>query len=74
MDYNLSYESLANDRTLRTIQLGTRFLINTLAHAKEKPGFREYCDHLKAMYSKHIPACKWLLETVIKVILYKFHL
>ena len=67
MDYNIKYTDILVDSAFSSIQLGTKFLINTLAHAKEKPFFREYCDSLKAIYSRHIPGCKWLLETVTKV-------
>eukprot|EP01102_Stenamoeba_stenopodia_P022961 TRINITY_DN9765_c0_g1_i2.p1 TRINITY_DN9765_c0_g1~~TRINITY_DN9765_c0_g1_i2.p1 ORF type:complete len:1188 (+),score=227.80 TRINITY_DN9765_c0_g1_i2:326-3565(+) len=50
--------------TMRSIELGTRFIIETLAHAKEKQNLKLYVEHLQTLYAKHTPACIWFLETL----------
>lgn len=54
------------DPLFRSIELATRFIIITMAHAKEKPSFKNNIDHLKTLYSSHIPACRWLLRLLTK--------
>lgn len=65
MDYSLSPES-CNDPRMICIQLGTCFLINTLSHAKERAYLASYCEYVKTLFSNHIPACKWFIQTLLE--------
>lgn len=48
--------------TMRAIELGTRFIVETLSHAKDKGNLPSYVAHLKTLFSRHVPASRWLLE------------
>lgn len=72
MTYDTTSLDLNTDPAMRSIQLGTRFIIHTLSHAKEKSYLKEYTDYLKTLYSRHIPACKWFLELLISDSNYKW--
>ena len=52
------------DQTLQNIQLGTRFIVETLAHAKEKTSFRDCVQYLRGLYSRHPVGCSWFLESM----------
>eukprot|EP01103_Thecamoeba_quadrilineata_P011019 TRINITY_DN2539_c0_g1_i2.p1 TRINITY_DN2539_c0_g1~~TRINITY_DN2539_c0_g1_i2.p1 ORF type:complete len:2405 (-),score=378.30 TRINITY_DN2539_c0_g1_i2:956-7465(-) len=47
---------------MRAIVLATKFIVETLSHAKEKHYLKYYVDHLKTLYQQHIPACIWFLK------------
>jgi ubiquitin carboxyl-terminal hydrolase 34 len=49
------------DPVLQAIMLGTNFLFETLAHAKQKFHFQQWVTELIEMYQKHVPACRWFL-------------
>jgi ubiquitin carboxyl-terminal hydrolase 34 len=51
------------DPIFASIELGTRFLIETLAHAKERDNLNEIVELLSQLYQHHVPGCRWLLET-----------
>jgi hypothetical protein len=44
--------------TMRAIELGCRFIVETLAHAKEKGSLPSYVSHLKTLFSRHLPASR----------------
>eukprot|EP01119_Soliformovum_irregulare_P016659 TRINITY_DN4860_c0_g1_i1.p1 TRINITY_DN4860_c0_g1~~TRINITY_DN4860_c0_g1_i1.p1 ORF type:complete len:2591 (-),score=801.00 TRINITY_DN4860_c0_g1_i1:32-7804(-) len=52
---------LKNDTVFKTIRLGTHFVIETLAHAKEAENYRPWISQLIKMYRKHVPSCQWFL-------------
>jgi hypothetical protein len=58
------YNSDVYDPVKSAIELATRFVFVTLVHSKEKPNMKDYVVQLKALYSMHIPACKWLLSNL----------
>ena len=64
----LNYDAPFNTESpsFRSIELGTRFLVQTLAHAKERNQLRNIVDILIEKYSSNIPACKWFLSTAIQ--------
>eukprot|EP01124_Arcella_intermedia_P033442 TRINITY_DN8023_c0_g3_i1.p1 TRINITY_DN8023_c0_g3~~TRINITY_DN8023_c0_g3_i1.p1 ORF type:complete len:1561 (-),score=330.00 TRINITY_DN8023_c0_g3_i1:24-4004(-) len=49
-----------------TIQLGTRFLIQTLSHSYDKRSLPDVIGLLKNLYGTHYPACQWLYCTLRK--------
>ena len=64
---NLDEPSGNFDPVKRAIELGTRFVIVTMARSKEKSGLKEYVNQLKNLYSKHIPVRKNLLYFTIYI-------
>ncbi len=44
--------------TMRAIELGTRFIVETLSHAKDKGNLPSYVAHLKTLFSRHVPASR----------------
>jgi hypothetical protein len=44
--------------TMRAIELGCRFIVETLAHAKEKGNLPNYVTELKTLLSRHLPASR----------------
>jgi ubiquitin carboxyl-terminal hydrolase 34 len=54
------------DPVFKTIELGTRFFVETLAHAKDRETMNDLLNSLINYYSNHIQACKWFLNTMIK--------
>jgi len=44
--------------TMRAIELGCRFIVETLAHAKEKGSLSNYVTYLKTLFSRHTPASR----------------
>ena len=68
LDYSLDPNDvmLQQDPTFQAIKLATHFVLDNLSHAKEaEPIFRPWIDHLKSLYEKHIPACKWIIQYII---------
>jgi len=55
----------ANSPWMRSIELGVRFICETLSHAKEKGLLPQYIHQLKGLFSSYIPGCKWFLEKLI---------
>eukprot|EP01133_Synstelium_polycarpum_P007566 gene7566-8852_t len=53
------------DQTMMAIELGTRFVIDTLSHSKERKSLFDFIQHLCAMYEHHTGACRWLLDTIV---------
>ncbi len=45
--------------------LGTRFIVETLSHAKEKAALPDFVHSLKMLYQSYIPGCRWFLETML---------
>jgi hypothetical protein len=43
---------------MRAIELGTKFIVETLSHAKDKGSLPSYVSHLKTLYSRHVPASR----------------
>lgn len=54
------------DPVFQAIRLGTKFLFETLCHAKQKFHLQLWMLELTEMYKKHIPACRWLLRRITK--------
>ena len=46
---------------MRALQLGCRFLVETLAHAKDKTSLAAWSQLLQTGLHKCLPACRWLL-------------
>lgn len=40
--------------------------METLVHAKQKEALPAWCDDLKGLYSRHIPACCWFISQLIE--------
>eukprot|EP01132_Coremiostelium_polycephalum_P001351 gene1351-1706_t len=54
------------DQIMMCIELGTRFVIETLSHSKERKNLMDYVSYLSQLFERHIPGCYWLLETIVK--------
>ncbi|GAM28546.1 hypothetical protein SAMD00019534_117220 [Acytostelium subglobosum LB1] len=52
------------DQRMMSIELGTRFVIETLSHSKERKQLGDFVLFLNAMYESHQGACRWFLDTV----------
>lgn len=50
---------------MQCIQLGTRFIVETLAHAKEKASLFDLVASLKPLYHSHMPGSRWFLELML---------
>ena len=50
-----------NGLTMRALQLGCRFLVGTLAHAKDKASLPAWSSLLQDGLRGCLPACRWLL-------------
>eukprot|EP01119_Soliformovum_irregulare_P014939 TRINITY_DN4142_c0_g1_i2.p1 TRINITY_DN4142_c0_g1~~TRINITY_DN4142_c0_g1_i2.p1 ORF type:complete len:2758 (-),score=812.11 TRINITY_DN4142_c0_g1_i2:29-8302(-) len=51
---------------MRSLVLGTKFIFNTLCHAKERGDLREDVNYLKDLYSRYVPGAKWFLEIILR--------
>ena len=54
------------DPTFQAIRLGTKFLFETLCHAKQKNHLQQWSLELTELYRQHIPACRWLLDRLTR--------
>ncbi|RIB07257.1 hypothetical protein C2G38_2252726 [Gigaspora rosea] len=54
------------DLTLRSIQLGTEFVLGTLARAKENNNLSSWLEMLKTRFQTHLPACQWFINRIIE--------
>mmetsp|Transcript_12467 Transcript_12467/g.20271 ORF Transcript_12467/g.20271 Transcript_12467/m.20271 type:complete len:3278 (-) Transcript_12467:248-10081(-) len=52
------------DPVLQTIQFSVRFVIETLSHAKEKASFPLWVEYIQTLFTSHLPACKWFLNSM----------
>jgi len=50
------------DLVQRALELGTRFFVETLAHAKDKRSVPGWVELLQHGYSKSVESCKWLMN------------
>ncbi|CAG8519826.1 15599_t:CDS:10 [Acaulospora morrowiae] len=53
------------DLTLRSIQLGTEFVLGVLSRAKENSSLPTCIDMLKSRFQSHLPACQWFISRLI---------
>lgn len=61
LKYDVEEKDLENDWAFKNIVLDTRFVFETLCHAKESETYGAWIKQLKSLYQNHIPACKWFL-------------
>ncbi|CAG8810005.1 19956_t:CDS:1, partial [Racocetra fulgida] len=54
------------DLTLRSIQLGTEFVLGTLARVKENNNLSSWLEMLKTRFQTHLPACQWFINRIIE--------
>ncbi|KAL6077589.1 USP domain-containing protein [Balamuthia mandrillaris] len=55
-----------NDELLfRTLRTATHFALEILLHNRDQELYTSFMDALCKIYSKHIPACRWLLGQLI---------
>eukprot|EP01091_Cochliopodium_minus_P015829 TRINITY_DN572_c0_g2_i1.p1 TRINITY_DN572_c0_g2~~TRINITY_DN572_c0_g2_i1.p1 ORF type:complete len:2346 (+),score=781.80 TRINITY_DN572_c0_g2_i1:1253-8290(+) len=59
-NYDASYDSA--HPLAKSFELGFRFVVETLAHFKEKSFIPKYFKDLKEILSKYVPSCNWLLS------------
>lgn len=50
------------DLALRTLQVGTYFFLDTLAHSKDILEVKSWMEFLTKLYEGHIGGCKWFIE------------
>lgn len=53
------------DLILRSIQLGTEFVLGVLSRAKENNSLPTCIDILKTRFQTHLPACQWFINRLI---------
>ena len=58
---SLASLSAGSDLTIRSLQLGCRFLVVNLAHAKDKSSLGAWLSLLQTGLARCLPACRWLL-------------
>ena len=65
---DLSIDSPINleSPAFRSIELGTRFLVQTLSHAKFREQLNSFLEILSERYATNLPACKWFISTAIQ--------
>jgi len=56
LDYTAELD--LNSPWMKSIELGVRFISETLVHAKEKSLLPQYVHQLKGLFSNYTPACK----------------
>ncbi|CAG8488554.1 749_t:CDS:10, partial [Cetraspora pellucida] len=54
------------DLTLRSIQLGTEFVLGTLARAKDNSNLSSWLEMLKTRFQTHLAACQWFINRIIE--------
>lgn len=64
--YSVDFRSLENDPNFVNLKLSAYFVIETLTHSKEASNFPEWVQHLKTLFSRYIPGCKWFLLYLIE--------
>ncbi|KAJ3092507.1 hypothetical protein HK102_006495 [Quaeritorhiza haematococci] len=62
----LSQMSDGIDLQFRLIELGTRFFIGTLAHAKDRANLGEWVAFLKNHIEQHLDGCIWFLTSIFE--------
>src|SRR5690606_254528 len=60
-----------SESNMLNIKLGTHFVIDTLAHAKDSDNFLAWINQLKKLYENNIEACQWFLQYLIQAKLIK---
>ncbi|KAN0015309.1 hypothetical protein ACTFIU_008036 [Dictyostelium citrinum] len=54
------------NQTMQSIELGTRFLIETLFHSKDRKMLGDTVNYLISLYERNLDACYWLLNTIVE--------
>ncbi|KAK5577390.1 hypothetical protein RB653_002331 [Dictyostelium firmibasis] len=54
------------NQTMQSIELGTRFLVETLFHSKDRKMLGDTVNYLISLYERNLEACYWLLNTIVE--------